>query len=93
MTPEEFRVAAHELIDWLVDRRVAIEERPVRPPVEPGDIKHALPSAAPTGGDDPRALIADLDAKGIVVEHLELRAPSLDDVFAEATGHRLEGAS
>ena len=62
MTPEEFRVAAHELIDWLVDRRVAIEERPVRPPVEPGDIKHALPSAAPTGGDDPRALIADLDA-------------------------------
>jgi len=62
MTPEDFRVAAHELIDWLVDRRVAIEERPVRPPVEPGDIKLALPSDAPTGGDDPRALIADLDA-------------------------------
>ena len=43
MTPEEFRAAAHELIDWLVDRRVAIEDRPVRPPVEPGDIRRALP--------------------------------------------------
>ena len=26
------------------------------------------------------------------VQHMELNAPSLDDVFAEATGHRLEGA-
>jgi ABC-2 type transport system ATP-binding protein len=29
---------------------------------------------------------------GVEVEHLELDAPSLDDVFAEATGRRLEGA-
>ena len=29
--------------------------------------------------------------EGIVVEHLELDAPSLDDVFADATGRRLEG--
>jgi hypothetical protein len=26
------------------------------------------------------------------VQHLELNEPSLDDVFAEATGYRLEGA-
>ncbi len=26
------------------------------------------------------------------MEHVELDAPSLDDVFAEATGRRLEGA-
>ena len=45
MNSEEFRVTAHELIEW----RVAIEERPVRPPVEPVDITHALLSAAPTG--------------------------------------------
>ena len=49
MNPKEFRVAAHELIEWMVDRRVAIEERPVRSPVEPVDITHALLSAAPTG--------------------------------------------
>ena len=33
-----------------------------------------------------------LEEAGIPVEHVELDAPSLDDVFAEATGRRLEGA-
>ena len=62
MTPEEFRAAAHELIDWLVDRRVAIEDRPVRPPVEPGDIRRALPTQPPQGGDSASDLIADLES-------------------------------
>jgi ABC-2 type transport system ATP-binding protein len=34
-----------------------------------------------------------LEAAGIPVEHVELDAPSLDDVFADATGRRLEGAA
>lgn len=34
-----------------------------------------------------------LEEAGVVVEHVELDAPSLDDVFADATGRRLEGAS
>ena len=38
------------------------------------------------------AVIRALDDSGIHVRHLELNEPSLDDVFAEATGHRLEGA-
>jgi len=33
-----------------------------------------------------------LDDAGVTVEHVELDAPSLDDVFADATGRRLEGA-
>jgi ABC-2 type transport system ATP-binding protein len=36
-------------------------------------------------------IVRRLDEEGIVVHHLELNEPSLDDVFAEATGHRLEG--
>ena len=36
-------------------------------------------------------VVRRLDGAGIHVSHLELREPSLDDVFAEATGHRLEG--
>jgi len=36
-------------------------------------------------------VVRRLDEQGIVVHHLELNEPSLDDVFAEATGHRLEG--
>jgi ABC-2 type transport system ATP-binding protein len=30
---------------------------------------------------------------GVAVEHVELDAPSLDDVFADATGRRLEGSA
>jgi ABC-2 type transport system ATP-binding protein len=37
-------------------------------------------------------VVRALDDAGIHVSHLELREPSLDDVFAEATGYRLEGA-
>jgi len=33
-----------------------------------------------------------LEDAGVSIEHVELDAPSLDDVFAEATGRRLEGA-
>jgi ABC-2 type transport system ATP-binding protein len=44
------------------------------------------------GAGEIPSLMRRLDECGIVVHHLELREPSLDDVFAEATGHRLEGA-
>jgi ABC-2 type transport system ATP-binding protein len=37
-------------------------------------------------------VVRRLDDAGIVVHDLQLREPSLDDVFAEATGYRLEGA-
>ncbi len=37
-------------------------------------------------------VVRALDEAGVVVGHLELDAPSLDDVFADATGRRLEGA-
>jgi ABC-2 type transport system ATP-binding protein len=37
-------------------------------------------------------VVRDLDNAGITVRNLELHEPSLDDVFAEATGYRLEGA-
>jgi ABC-2 type transport system ATP-binding protein len=39
------------------------------------------------------AALRSLDDDGINVEHVELDAPSLDDVFADATGRRLEGAA
>ena len=37
-------------------------------------------------------VIRALDVAGLTLEHLELTPPSLDDVFAAATGQRLEGA-
>ncbi|MFZ9325817.1 MAG: DUF4162 domain-containing protein, partial [Ilumatobacteraceae bacterium] len=44
------------------------------------------------GAERVAEVVRALDEAKIVVEHLELNQPSLDDVFAEATGHRLEGA-
>ena len=38
-------------------------------------------------------VVRKLDEAGIEVTHMELDAPSLDDVFADATGRRLEGAA
>jgi ABC-2 type transport system ATP-binding protein len=38
------------------------------------------------------AVVRRLDEAGIAVDSLDLREPSLDDVFAQATGYRLEGA-
>ena len=37
------------------------------------------------------AVLLALSEGGVVVHHVELDEPSLDDVFAEATGRRLEG--
>ena len=73
MTPEEFRTAGHELIDWIADRRLAIEQRPVRPNVEPGDIAALLPVDPPEGGEHAAAVLHDLEhlvAPGITeVQH------------------------
>ena len=38
-------------------------------------------------------IVRALDAEEVKVEHLQLHAPSLDDVFLAKTGHSLEGAA
>lgn len=73
MTPDEFREAAHELVDWIADRRADVESRPVRPDVEPGDIAARLPAVPPTGVVGAHDVLRDLDtivAPGITeVQH------------------------
>jgi ABC-2 type transport system ATP-binding protein len=45
------------------------------------------------GGDSQLAeVVRALDADDLKVEHLQLHAPTLDDVFLAKTGHSLEGA-
>jgi ABC-2 type transport system ATP-binding protein len=46
-----------------------------------------------SGGESQLAeVVRTLDAESIAIEHLQLHAPSLDDVFLAKTGHSLEGA-
>jgi len=58
-------------------------------PIDEGSLAVGLVAGATGVAEVVRAL----DEAHIDLHHLELNEPSLDDVFAEATGHRLEGAT
>ena len=66
--------------------RVLAEFGELRPTAE-GSLGVGLSAGAGAVTD----VVRRLDEAGIRVSHLELNEPSLNDVFAEATGHRLEG--
>jgi ABC-2 type transport system ATP-binding protein len=63
---------------------------------EPGDCPTSSEEAVAVRLRDGRASLADvvraLDSEQIEVSHLQLHAPTLDDVFLAKTGHTLEGA-
>ncbi len=53
MDPEAFRRAAHAVADLMADYLAGVEQYPVLPPVEPGDLRPRFPAAPP---DDPEPL-------------------------------------
>jgi len=63
MTPEEFRVAGHQLIDWLADyrARVADGSLPIMARTAPGEIRRALPTSPPDEGESFDAMMRDVD--------------------------------
>jgi aromatic-L-amino-acid decarboxylase len=61
VTPEEFRAAAHELVDWIADYRAAIPGRPVRSEVAPGWVRARLEGDPPEAAERLADLIEDLD--------------------------------
>lgn len=61
MTPEEFRIAGHRLIDWIADYRSHVAELPVMARTSPGEIKAKLPAAPPDGPEPFAEILSDLD--------------------------------
>lgn len=61
MTPEEFRAAGHQLIDWIADHRAHIPDLPVAARTAPGEVAAGLSAAAPATPDEFAAVLADLD--------------------------------
>jgi aromatic-L-amino-acid decarboxylase len=61
MTPEEFRRAGHQLIDWIADYRARVAHLPVRSSVEPGAVRAQLPAAPPTQPEAFDAIFRDLE--------------------------------
>jgi aromatic-L-amino-acid/L-tryptophan decarboxylase len=47
MTPEEFRRAGHQVVDWIADFRATLENRPVMARTAPGDVARAFPASPP----------------------------------------------
>ncbi|RMH68091.1 MAG: aminotransferase class I/II-fold pyridoxal phosphate-dependent enzyme [Actinomyces sp.] len=58
---EAFRRHGHALVDWIADYLAGLDDRPVREPVEPGDIRARLPAAPPERPEPFDELLADLD--------------------------------
>ena len=53
---------------------------------------HTVSIRLPGGASQVPAVVRALDDAGLVVQSVEIRNPTLDDVFQIATGRRLEGA-
>jgi aromatic-L-amino-acid decarboxylase len=64
MTPDEFRKAGHELVDWIADYRERVQrgEFPVMSRHAPGQLRDALPKQPPVSGEPFAAIRADLES-------------------------------
>jgi ABC-2 type transport system ATP-binding protein len=71
------------------ERMTAVLERFGRPA---GSKPRAVAVRLEGGEQELAEVVRALDAEGIAIEHLQLHAPSLDDVFLAKTGRSLEGA-
>ena len=59
MSPEEFRAAGHEVVDWIADYLRDIRDLPVLPDVQPGAVTDRLPSTGPEHGESMDTILAD----------------------------------
>ncbi len=61
MDGDAFRRHGHQVIEWIADYLDGVGERPVLAQVAPGDIRAALPSAAPKNPEPFEHALRDLD--------------------------------
>src|SRR3990172_7302537 len=61
ITTEEFRRYGRAVVDWIADYYDRIESLPVLSPVQPGEIRAALPAAPPATGEPFDAILRDVE--------------------------------
>ncbi len=59
MDNKQFRDEAHKLVDWMADYFEEVENYPVKPDIQPGDILQQLPDRAPDEGEPFEAMFRD----------------------------------
>jgi len=61
MDPAEFRRHGHALVEWIADYLSNSEKYPVLPRVAPGEVRDALPDAAPEAGEPFEKIFEDFE--------------------------------
>jgi aromatic-L-amino-acid decarboxylase len=61
MTPDEFRVLGHRLIDWIADYRARVAELPVMARTAAGEVKAQLPASPPHDPESFEGVFRDLE--------------------------------
>ena len=61
MTPQEFRKYGYQVIDWIADYYLHVEEYPVLSQVKPGEIRAGLPPDPPEIGEAFEDILADME--------------------------------
>lgn len=61
MSPDEFRAAGRDVIDWIANYYEQVEAFPVLSKVEPGSVYRALPDAPPEQGEPVSNVLPDID--------------------------------
>jgi len=61
MPVDEFKDAGYKMVDWISDYLKNVEEYPVLPNVEPGDIKKQIPQTPPEKGERMEEIFPDID--------------------------------
>jgi aromatic-L-amino-acid/L-tryptophan decarboxylase len=62
MDPETFRRAGHAVVELMADYLAGVEERPILPPLRPGDLAARFPSSAPQEPEPLARILADYRA-------------------------------
>ncbi|MFN8051797.1 MAG: pyridoxal-dependent decarboxylase [Acidimicrobiales bacterium] len=61
MTPDEFRAAGHDLIDWIADYHARVGSFPVLSQVQPGEVRARLEAHPPAAPESFDAVMRDVD--------------------------------
>lgn len=59
MDKESFRQYGYQFVDWMVEYFEKIETLPVKPPLEPGDVRKKLPEKPPAKGESMDRIFQD----------------------------------
>jgi len=59
LSPDEFRRYGHEVVDWIANYLDTVQDFPVLPDMQPGDLIDRLPARGPDKGESMDQILAD----------------------------------